>query len=60
MFTPYSGCSFNSPEPILNFNAAVTAWPYGNIVDDDLPQIIDVTYFTSVNNNKLYLLKRNV
>ncbi|CAI2202088.1 1681_t:CDS:1, partial [Funneliformis geosporum] len=32
----------------------------GNLVDIDLPQLIQTNYFTLVNSKKLYLLKRNI
>ncbi|CAI2202134.1 12494_t:CDS:1, partial [Funneliformis geosporum] len=32
----------------------------GNLIDIDLSQIIQTNYFTSVNSEKLYILKRNI
>ncbi|CAI2181492.1 3853_t:CDS:2 [Funneliformis geosporum] len=31
-----------------------------NLIDSDLPHLIQTNYFTSVNSEKLYILKRNI
>jgi ribonuclease HI len=54
-----NGCSFNIDSTEISKYTSRSI-KCGSIVDIDLPQIINVTFFSSVNSEKLYLLKKNI
>ena len=60
ILTACSGCTFNNDLQKNRLPVATQRLLCGNLVDIDLPQLIQTNYFTSVNSEKLYLLKRNI
>src|SRR5215208_4821635 len=60
ILTACGGCTFNNDLQRDRLPIATQRLLCGNLVDIDLPQLIQTNYFTSVNSEKLYLLKRNI
>src|SRR5215216_2906083 len=60
ILTAYNGCTFNNNLQRDRLPIAAQRLFCGNLVDIDLPQLIQTNYFTSINSEKLYLLKRNI
>ncbi|CAI2199864.1 1070_t:CDS:1, partial [Funneliformis geosporum] len=55
-----TGCTFNEESQCARFPLATQRLLCGNLVDIDLPQLIQTNFFTSVNSERLYILKRNI
>ncbi|CAI2193443.1 7878_t:CDS:1, partial [Funneliformis geosporum] len=59
-FVAYTGCTFHKESQCARLPVATQQLFCGNLIDIDLPQIIQTNYFTSVNLERLYILKRNI
>ncbi|CAI2200219.1 16665_t:CDS:1, partial [Funneliformis geosporum] len=59
-FVAYTGYTFHEESQCARLPVATQWLFYGNLIDIDLPQLIQTNYFTLVNSERLYLLKRNI
>ncbi|CAI2198551.1 501_t:CDS:1, partial [Funneliformis geosporum] len=55
-----TGCTFHEESQCARLPVATQWLLCGNLIDIDLPQIIQTSFFTSVNSERLYILKRNI
>ncbi|CAI2200916.1 7236_t:CDS:1, partial [Funneliformis geosporum] len=60
MFVACTSCTFNNKSQCAKLPIATQRLLCGNLIDIDLPQIIQTNYFISINSERLYILKRNI
>ncbi|CAI2201341.1 20318_t:CDS:1, partial [Funneliformis geosporum] len=60
MFVVCTGCTFNNKSQCAKLPIAIQRLLCGNLIDIDLPQLIQTNYFISINSERLYILKRNI
>ncbi|CAI2191845.1 10580_t:CDS:2, partial [Funneliformis geosporum] len=59
-FVACTGCTFYEESQCARLPVATQQLLCGNLIDSDLSHLIQTNYFTSVNSEKLYILKRNI
>ncbi|CAI2190337.1 7475_t:CDS:1, partial [Funneliformis geosporum] len=59
-FVACTGCIFHEESQYARLPVATQQLFCRNLIDIDLPQLIQTNYFTLVDSEKLYILKRNI